>query len=167
MSRPDHFALQRSELNPFLFADIGTELNGSTLTMLSVLARLGKDPWVEAASWAKVPKAAAVESIITTIASLPLASRTLGELRVIATRIVMLLPVQDWLPYLKAPMPTRPTIKALGASLGVGTLPRWLPMLLVACALVLGVAFNLLHAPISLIGSAAVTQTKVQTEAPR
>jgi hypothetical protein len=49
VSRPDHVALQNSDLNPFLYADVGTELNGSTLTMLSVLARLGKDPWVEAA----------------------------------------------------------------------------------------------------------------------
>jgi hypothetical protein len=49
MSRPDVFALQNSSLNSFVFADIGTELNGSNLTILSALSRLGKDPWVEAA----------------------------------------------------------------------------------------------------------------------
>jgi hypothetical protein len=40
MSQTDVFALQNSKLNEFLFAEIGVELNGSTLTTLSALARL-------------------------------------------------------------------------------------------------------------------------------
>lgn len=59
MSRPDHAVLQNSDLNPFLYAELGIELNGSTLTMLSVLARLNQDPWIEAARWARLPKAEA------------------------------------------------------------------------------------------------------------
>ncbi len=42
MSHPDTFALKNSGLNEFLFAEIGTELNGSPLTILSVLARLDR-----------------------------------------------------------------------------------------------------------------------------
>ncbi len=53
MTSTDAFALKNSDLNTFLFADVGTELNGSALTILSVLARLGEDPWAEAARWAK------------------------------------------------------------------------------------------------------------------
>ena len=49
MSHPDAFALKNSGLNEFLFAEVGIELNGSPLTILSILARLGQDPWVEAA----------------------------------------------------------------------------------------------------------------------
>jgi hypothetical protein len=45
----DVFAMKNSGLEPFLYAEVGTELNGSTLTVLSVFARLGEDPWGEAA----------------------------------------------------------------------------------------------------------------------
>ena len=47
MADNDAFTLQRSTLNPFLFAELGTEANGAVLTMLSVLARLDRDPWAE------------------------------------------------------------------------------------------------------------------------
>ena len=45
-SQGDAFALRNSGLDQFLFAEVGTELNGSSLTVLSTLARLGKDPWL-------------------------------------------------------------------------------------------------------------------------
>ena len=38
MTTSDAFALKNSGLNAFLFAEVGTELNGSPLTILSVLA---------------------------------------------------------------------------------------------------------------------------------
>ena len=50
VATPDVTALQRSDLNQFLFADIGTEANGTTLSVLSVFARRGADPWTEAAA---------------------------------------------------------------------------------------------------------------------
>lgn len=122
MSRPDHAALQHSDLNPFLFADVGKELNGSTLTMLSVLARLGEDPWLEAGRWAKLPKAAAVECLVTTIAGFPLAPETGSDPRAVATRLVLLLPAQEWLPDLKtAPFPMAADG---GACLRLGPRPR-------------------------------------------
>jgi hypothetical protein len=51
MSSSDAFALQQSGLNEFLFAPVGTETNGMTLSLVSVFARLGNDPWLEAADW--------------------------------------------------------------------------------------------------------------------
>ena len=45
MATSDVTTLQRSDLNPFLFAGIGTEPNGTTLSVLSVFARHGNDPW--------------------------------------------------------------------------------------------------------------------------
>ena len=44
MAQSDVFALNNSGLEPFLFAEVGDELNGLGLTVLSVLARLGHDP---------------------------------------------------------------------------------------------------------------------------
>ncbi len=166
MSRPDHAALQHSDLNPFLFADVGRELNGSTLTMLSVLARLGGDPWDEAARWAKLPKAAAIECLITSIAGFPLIPQTGSDPRTNAARLVLLLPTPEWLPDLKASsLPNRNSARAFGASLGAAALPRWLPMAVLACALLLGLAFNLVHAPGGSSPSPEMTQTKVQAPA--
>ncbi len=166
MSRPDHTALQRSDLNPFLFAEVRTEVNGSSLTMLSVLARLGQDPWVEAALLAKLPKAAAVERLIAMIAASPLSPQATSETRVVAARLVTLLPAQEWLPDLKTPsLPAKTAVRAFNASLGVTALPRWLPMVLLVCALLLGVAFNLVHPLGGSAGSPEMTQTKVQAPA--
>jgi hypothetical protein len=166
VSRLDHAALQHSDLNPFLFADVGTELNGSTLTMLSVLARLGEDPWLEAGRWAKLPKAAAVERLLTTVAGFPLAAETGSDPRAVAARLVLLLPTQEWLPDLKtAPLPTETAVRALGASFGATALPRWLPMAVLACALVLGLAVNLLHMPGGSTVSPEMSQTNTRAPA--
>ena len=42
MANSDAFALKNSGLNDFLFAVVGSEINGTPLTILSVLARLGE-----------------------------------------------------------------------------------------------------------------------------
>ena len=44
----DASTLRRSGRNEFLFAPVGTEANGMTLSVVSLLARLGSDPWLEA-----------------------------------------------------------------------------------------------------------------------
>lgn len=48
MASPDGTVLQRSGLNDFLFVEIGMEPNGMTLSVVSVFARQGSDPWREA-----------------------------------------------------------------------------------------------------------------------
>jgi len=90
----DAFALKNSNLNAFLFADVGTELNGSTLTILSVLARLGLDPWAEAARWAKMPSAAAIDCLAQGIGKMPLSPQALAETFATASSLVKLLPAQ-------------------------------------------------------------------------
>lgn len=158
MSHPDHLALQQSAFNPFLFADVGTELNGSTLTMLSVIARLGKDPWIEAARWAKMQKPTAIEGLISTLTGCALSPQTAEEMRATATRVVMLLPVQEWLPEAKAAsLPVNATVKALGNHLGMTEMPRWLPMVLLSCSLVLGVAVTVLNS--SFVAATHSTQS--------
>jgi hypothetical protein len=166
VSRTDHVALQNSDLNAFLYADLGTEQNGSTLTMLSVLARLDQDPWVEAARWARLPKAAAVDGLVSIIDGIGLAPQTASSTRAAAARLVLLLPAAEWRPSLAtASLPTPTAARAFGASLGVTALPRWLPMAVLACALVLGIAVNLVHPPSAGSPSTELTQTKVQAPA--
>jgi hypothetical protein len=91
-TRADVFALKNSGLDGFLYADVGAEANGSTLTVLSILARLGKDPWAEAAKWAALPKAAVIDSLAQSIAQMPLAPSALSGARDSAARLVQLLP---------------------------------------------------------------------------
>jgi hypothetical protein len=95
MSYSDAFALKNSGLNAFLFAEVGTELNGSPLTILSILARLGRDPWAEAARWAEMPKPAMIDCLAYSIAQMPLCPQALVEARVTASRLVMLLPAPN------------------------------------------------------------------------
>jgi len=91
-TRSDVFSLKKSGLDAFLYADVGAEANGSTLTILSILARRGKDPWAEAARWAALPKAAVIEILAQSIAEMPLAPAALAGARDSATRLVQLLP---------------------------------------------------------------------------
>jgi hypothetical protein len=50
------YSLLDSEFNDFLFAPIGEEGNEMLLSVLSALARLGVDPWQEAARLSQLPK---------------------------------------------------------------------------------------------------------------
>src|SRR5471032_2237722 len=94
MVTSDAFAFKNSGLNAFLFAEVGTELNGSPLTILSVLARLGQDPWAEAAKWAKLPKATMIDRLAQSISQMPLTPQAIREARTTASRLVLLLPSQ-------------------------------------------------------------------------
>jgi len=114
MPHSDAFALKNSGLNTFLFAEVGTELNGSQLTILSILARLGRDPWVEAARWAEMPKTAMIDCLTYSIAQMPLCPQALVEARVTASRLVLLLPA-----------PNSTIRRVEGAAASSSTMPRW------------------------------------------
>lgn len=86
------FALDHSDLNEFLFADVGTELNGMTLSVLSLLARIGGDPWKEAGRLASMPQTAAAATLAQIIASMPMTIWSLSDATAIAARLVRLLP---------------------------------------------------------------------------
>jgi len=88
MSGPDAFALRRSGLNEFLFASVGTEPNGMALSVLSLFARLGDDPWKEAGKLVGLPKGDAIESVAQAIVRTPKSVCTLLDATTIATRLV-------------------------------------------------------------------------------
>ena len=83
------------QFDRFLHATIGRERNGMDLSVLSLLARVGHDPWTEAARLAELPRAAAADSLAATIACLPGESRTRVHARMVALCLVPLLPGKD------------------------------------------------------------------------
>jgi hypothetical protein len=94
VAAPDTTALQRSDLNPFLFADIGTEANGMTLSVMPVLARRGADPWTEAGRLAVLAKPEAVDSLANMIATMPASLWAAPDAAIIAARLIGLLPAR-------------------------------------------------------------------------
>src|SRR6202012_1652716 len=95
MPNSDAFALPVSGLNDFLFAPVGTEANGMTLSVVSVFARSGNDPWVEAGRLARLPKLEATESLGRIIASMPTSIWPVQAATAIAARLVALLPTSS------------------------------------------------------------------------
>jgi hypothetical protein len=140
----DAFVLKNSNLNPFLFADVGTETNGSALTMLSVLARLGQDPWVEAARWTTLPKAAAIDCMARSINKMPLDPAALAERRATAARLILLLPGQIQTPG-----------QTIRAAVTASSMPGWIPVAFLCVSLLIGLAFSVTSAPIAPAGTAA------------
>jgi hypothetical protein len=94
LATSDVNALQRSDLNPFLFADIGTEANGTTLSVMSVFARRGSDPWTEASRLAVLPRAEATDTLAHMIAGMPKSLWALPDASAIAARLIALLPAR-------------------------------------------------------------------------
>jgi len=60
----------------FLFAVIREETNGTPLSVISALSRLGLEPWQEAARLAALPAAAAAEALTALLGRLPLGGAT-------------------------------------------------------------------------------------------
>lgn len=102
MAETDVHALQRSDLNEFLFAEIGIEASGTTLSVLSTLARRGVDPWQEAGRLAALPRTAAADGLARTIAAMPASPWPLSDATTIATRLVALLPARNDTPWVAA-----------------------------------------------------------------
>lgn len=92
MSTPEIFSLSGSSLNPFLFSEVGVEPSGQSLSVVSLLARQGKDPWQEAARLATMPVDGAVECLGRAIAAMPASPWPLPDATVIAGRLVAKLP---------------------------------------------------------------------------
>ena len=94
MALPARFSLLHSDLNDFLFASVGEEQNGVTLSVVSGLTRLGLDPWEEAARLTPLPKAAAAESLAKLISRLPICRSRSSDDLAISQRLVELLPAR-------------------------------------------------------------------------
>lgn len=95
MPSSDAFALRLSGLNEFLFASIGTEVNGMSLSVVSVFARMGFDPWQEAGRLARLPKSEATESLARSIVGMPASTWSQQAAMGIAEGLVVLLPTQS------------------------------------------------------------------------
>ena len=77
------------EFDDFLFARINADSEETPLSMLSVLARLGLDPWEEAAKLAQLPPASAAQRLVSLIATIPSAYPDPGT---VSNRLICLLP---------------------------------------------------------------------------
>ena len=130
MSSSDAFAFKNSGLSTFLLAEVGTELNGSPLTILSVLARLGLDPWAEAAKWTKLPRATTIDRLTQSIAQMPLQPQALLNARDTASRLIQLLP---------APVARSVDVPARGKRV----VPKWALVVICLVAVALGFAFTI------------------------
>jgi hypothetical protein len=80
------------EMDSFLFASVGEEVDGIPLSVLSALARLGLDPRDEAARLSHLTSKAATTRLARMLARLPDRPWTSPEIRRIASRLVELLP---------------------------------------------------------------------------
>jgi hypothetical protein len=127
MALSARFSLLHSDLNDFLFASVGKEQNGVTLSVVSALTRLGLDPWEEAARLTPLPKARAAEALATLIARLPIRRTLSSDDLIISQRLVELLPDQK----------SAPSQGRVGAD--AGPKKYWQAMILLVC-LALGVA---------------------------
>ncbi len=85
-------ATRPSQLDRFLQALIGTEHNGMETSVLSALARLGYDPWAEAARLAGLSRAVAADDLASALASVPACGRPHTEAKTVALCLVQLLP---------------------------------------------------------------------------
>ena len=154
MADRDAFALRNLGLDEFLFAEVGTEDNGSALTILSTLARLDQDPWAEAARWAKLPKAAGIDCLARCIVRMPLSRQALADAVDTASRLILLLPTQ-----------TGPPQQDAALALGAWTVPRWAPIAFFYVALACVLAVSTMFAPIPTPGvTAPIAQTAEQTQ---
>ena len=86
-----------AEFDKFLCAPIGEDRNGTTLSVLSALARLDVDPWQEAASLARMPSATAVMRLTTLIDALPDESTKNIRAKGIVDDLIALLPKSNGL----------------------------------------------------------------------
>ena len=130
---PDVLALKNSGLDDFLYADIGAEQNGLPLTVLSMLARLGRDPWAEAAGWAGLPKATAIDDLSQIIAQIPLAPAARAVSHDTAARLVQLLPGR-----------TRHVVPAgSGGTTAALAMPNWSLLMTIGCGIVVWMVLNL------------------------
>jgi hypothetical protein len=127
MALSARFSLLHSDLNDFLFAAVGEEQNGVTLSVVSALTRLGLDPWEEAARLTPLPKARAAEALASVIARLPISRTGAADDLAISQRLVELLPAQK-------SAPSRRRWRA-----GAEQKKYWQAMVLLAC-LALGAA---------------------------
>jgi hypothetical protein len=129
MSLPTSSASRVPNIEAFLFADIGEQPNGLPLTVLSLLARAGLDPWAEAERLSRLSKSAAVSCMIAEISRAPTGYRSRTDVAELAKRLVAALPTHERIePHVSLAgtgfehIPTVPLIMIFYAALVLGLL---------------------------------------------
>jgi len=84
--------LEQPQFDDFLYAAVGEQANGMPMSVISALAWLGIDPWVEAARLAGMPRSSAAAALAPMIGRLPGRQRSRADAQTIADRLVKLLP---------------------------------------------------------------------------
>jgi hypothetical protein len=92
IAKPGSVFIARSEFDAFLFAPVGEDANARELSVLSALARIDVDPWLEAASLARLPLQAATDRLASLLALAPAGLAQDTDPDVIARRVIALLP---------------------------------------------------------------------------
>jgi hypothetical protein len=81
----------RKDFDDFLFAPVGVDTSGMPVTLLTVLARLGVDPWEEAADLAHLSREPAMQRLASRLEAMPNGPVSAEETVNIATRLIALL----------------------------------------------------------------------------
>ena len=92
MTLRQSFRPLRPDLDRFLFAQVGNEVEGVPLSVISALTRLGLDPWEEAGRLSSFSDREAAEQLARLIGDLRGHIDHLRDAREIATGLVALLP---------------------------------------------------------------------------
>jgi hypothetical protein len=87
-------ASSTTDLEQFVYADVAIEPNGMELSVLSALSRRGLDPWQEAQRLAQLPRLAAVDGLAQILRAIPAVQSLRLDVKVVAERLVALLPIQ-------------------------------------------------------------------------
>lgn len=135
----------RTDFNDFLFARIADEASGMHLTLLSVLARSGIDPWAEAADLAGLPRESATQKLIDLLAKVPNGPKPGADAQTAASRLVALLHA--------APKPPAPLVGAPRPLVAAVPMPKQVKVAL----------YCLLALVAALLGNWALTDRQAPT----
>ena len=94
MSKIGSSASSTADFEQFVYADVAIEPNGMELSVLSALSRRGLDPWQEAQRLAQLPRLAAADGLAQILRAVPAVHALRLDVKVIAERLVALLPAQ-------------------------------------------------------------------------
>jgi hypothetical protein len=136
VSKVGSFASSNADFERFVYADVATEPNGMELSVLSALSRQGLDPWQEAQRLAQLPPFAAADGLAQTLRAVPAVRALRLDVKMIAERLVALLPAQGTITEGQSPsklaltpvqVPRALTFLMMGAIFGGLLMPLLMP----------------------------------------
>ena len=84
-------ATLRKDFDDFLFAPVGQDFDGTPLTLATGLARLGLDPWEEAAELAKLAQEPAMQRLASRLEAMPNRPSSAEDTVKVTMRLIALL----------------------------------------------------------------------------